>query len=135
MADFFYHKARERFATAALSWTAHDIKVVLVDTADYTPVQATDEFLADIPVAARVGTSGNLTGKTATDGVLDADDVTVTSVTGDQFEGYVLYRDTGSAATSPLILYKDSAAELPMTPNGGNITINWSNGASRIAVL
>jgi hypothetical protein len=35
--------------------------------------------------------------------------------------------DTGTAATSPLVAYIDTGVTgLPVTPNGGNITVTWN---------
>lgn len=135
MANALYDKGREGFLNGAISWSSHDIKVVLVDTDEYTPDLVTDEFLADIPVDARVATSANLSGKTSTDGVADANDVTFSTVTGAQSEALVIYRDTGNVATSNLIAYIDTATGLPVTPNGGDITVVWDNGANRIFKL
>lgn len=84
------------------------------------------QFLSDIPVAARVATSGNLASKTATNGVFDAADAQLASATGDQSEGLALYEDTGTATTSRLIAWIDTATNLPVTPNGGNIDILWN---------
>lgn len=133
MADFMYNKARERFATAALDWVNDDIRVMLVDAADYTP-DPSHEFLSSIPIGGRVA-SAALADKTATDGVCDATDTVLTSVTGDQCEMLVLYKDTGDPATSPLIVKLDSYAGLPVTPNGGNITITWPPDANKIFKL
>jgi hypothetical protein len=39
----------------------------------------------------------------------------------------VIYVDTGTAATSPLVAYIDTGVTgLPVTPNGGNITVTWN---------
>lgn len=135
MANALYDLGREKFLTGAINWASDNIKIVLVDAADYTVNLATHEFLSDIAVGGRVATSGNLTGKTTTAGVADASDVTLTAVTGDPSEALVIYKDTGSAATSPLIAYIDTATGLPVTPNGGNINIVWDNGANRIFKL
>jgi len=112
-----------------------NIKVVLVDGADYTLDLAAHDFLDDIPAGARVGTSGNLANKTTTGGVFDADDITITGVTGDQFEYIIIYRDSGTASTSQLIACIDTATGLPCTPNGGDITITWDSGANKIFAL
>ena len=135
MANALYDLGREKFLRGAINWASDNIKIVLVDAADYTVNLATHEFLSDIAVGGRVATSGNLTGKTTTAGVADASDVTLTAVTGDPSEALVIYKDTGSAATSPLIAYIDTATGLPVTPNGGNINIVWDNGANRIFKL
>ena len=135
MASALYAKYKEALLTAGLNLTTQDIKVVLVDSADYTLNLATDQYLSAIAAGGRVGTSGNLASKTVTGGVFDAADITITGVTGDQFEYIILYHDTGSAATSELIACIDTATGIPCTPNGGDITITWDNGASKIFAL
>lgn len=132
MANALYDAGREAFLDGNISWSTDDIKVVLVDTNDYTVDLAAHDFLDDIPAAARVATSGNLASKTVTDGVADAADVTLSSVTGDESEALVIYKDTGVESTSNLIAYIDTATGLPVTPNGGDITITWDGGANRI---
>ena len=94
-----------------------------------------DEFLSDIPALARVATSAALTSKTTTFGVADADDATFASVTGAQSEAIVIFKDTGSAGSSPLIAYLDQMTNLPVTPNGGNIIAQWNNGSDKIFKL
>ena len=68
-------------------------------------------------------------------GAADANDVTFTSVTGASIEAIVLYKDTGTDSTSPLIAFIDTATGLPITPNGGDIIVTWDNGANKIFKL
>jgi hypothetical protein len=135
MANGLYDAGREAFLDGGISWSTDDIKVMLVDTNDYVADLAVDDFLNDIPVAARVATSANLSSKTVTDGVADAADVTFTAVSGDESEALVIYHDTGVESTSTLIAYIDTATGLPVTPNGGDITITWDSGANKIFKL
>jgi hypothetical protein len=132
MANSLYTKAKEGLINGSIDLDSDDIRVVLVDGADYTPNLSTHEFLSDIPSAARVAVSGALLNKSVTDGVFDADDIIIESVTGDQFEYLVLYKHTGSDATARLILLIDTATGLPCTPNGSDITISWPSGADKI---
>lgn len=141
MANGLYNLSRQKFLAPgtlgttsgdAIDWTDDNIKVVLVDTADYTVNLDTDEFFDDIPGAAVEATSANLASKTATLGVADAADITFSGVSGDQCEALVIYKDTGTAATSPLIAYIDTATGLPVTPNGGDITVQWDDGTNKI---
>jgi len=132
MANAIYGIARKKFLDADIDLLADNIKVVLVDTATYTVDIDVDDFLDDIPVGERVATSGNFTTKTTTLGVFDADNITFSSVSGDVSEALVIYKDTGAAATSPLIAFIDSATGLPVTPNGGDITVTWDGGADKI---
>lgn len=135
MANALYDKGREGFLDGSIDWDTDNIKVVLIDTDDYVVNLATHDNLDDVAGAARVATSGNLAGKTVTAGVADADDVTLAAVVGDESEALIIYKDSGVEGTSRLIAYIDSATGLPVTPNGGNITIAWDSGANRIFKL
>ncbi|ANO03595.1 hypothetical protein [Mycobacteroides immunogenum] len=137
MANALYDKGREAFATGAINWNGDTIKVVLVDTTAgaYTPNLATHQFLSDIAAGARVATSGALTGKTATAGICNAASVTFSAVSGASVEAMVIYKDTGTVGTSPLIAYIDTATGLPVSPNGGDINIAWDTGTNKIFKL
>jgi len=140
MANVIYPKARQHFCQGDLKWLAtggDTFKAMLVDLADYTYAD-THEFLSDVPAAARVATSAALTLIDPADGVLDADDITITSVTGDPIEALIIYKDTGTASTSPLVIFIDHDASnnaLTFTPNGGSCQITWPSGATKIAKL
>lgn len=135
MANTLFDKGRERFATGALNWgdAGTTIKCALIDTGVYT-MNAAHEFYSTISGISGAVIAGpvTLTGKTATNGSCDADDVTFTAVTGTTAEALVIYKDTGSDATSPLIAYLDTGTGLPITPNGGNIIVTWDNGTNKI---
>ena len=135
MANALYDKAREGFLAGNIDWDADTIKVQLLDSADYVLDLALHDFLADVPAAARVATSGALTSKTVAGGVADAANVTLTAVTGDVSEYVNLFVDSGVEATSELLVNIDTATGLPVTPNGGDININWSDGADKIFKL
>jgi hypothetical protein len=111
-----------------------DIRIILIDAADYTVNLTTHDFLDDIPAGARVATVA-LTGESVSGRTFDASDATFTAVTGDQSEALVIYKHTGTESTSRLIAYIDSATNLPVTPNGGDITVAWDNGANKIFSL
>ena len=135
MANALYDKGRQGFLEGSIDWDTDTIKVVLIDTADYTVNLATHQYLSDIPAAARVATSTALSGKTVTNGVADADDLTLSAVSGDPSEALVIYQDTGTEGTSRLIAYIDTATGLPVTPNGGDINVAWDNGSNKIFKL
>lgn len=120
-----YASAKKLLLDGDLDLLSHDIKVMLIDTANYTVDLAVHDFLDDVGAAARVATSGNLASKTTTAGAFRAADVTFAAVTGDGCEALIIYRDTGVAATSPLIAYIDEAAGLPITPDGTDIVLEW----------
>ena len=135
MPNALYDKGREGFLASEIDWDADVIKAVLIDAADYTVNLAAHQFLSDIPLAARIATSNAFTGKTIASGVADAADLTFAAVSGDPAEALVIYQDTGTAGTSRLIAYIDTATGLPVTPNGGDINVAWDNGANRIFKL
>lgn len=132
MANDWFGKGREGFATAAVNWPADTIHVTLVDLLDYTVSLSTHDFYDDIPVAARVADVA-LSGKTATLGVLDSADPTFPLVTGDQSEALVYRKNTGTEATSRLLMFIDTATGLPVSPNGGDVTVQQP--AAGIATL
>ena len=132
MANALYTKYKEARLGGDVAWDSDNIKCVLVDTADYVVNLATDQYLSDVTLAGRVATSVNFTTKSITDGIADADDITFSAVTGDVSEALVIYKDTGVEATSNLIAYIDTATGLPVTPNGGDITVQWDNGVNKI---
>jgi hypothetical protein len=89
-----------------------------------------------------VAVSGALAFPTTTAGVADAEDVTLTAVTGDPSEALIIYQHaltvggTALAETSArLVAYIDTATGLPVTPNGGDVVISWDNGSNRILRL
>ena len=145
MANAIYGLARQAFLEGEIDWADDDIKVLLVDTTDYTVSIDVDQYCNKdtIPDAARVtnGLSGNLAGKSVTLGVADADDVTLSSVSGEECEALVVFKDGGGGGVSQsgtndlLIAYIDTATGLPVTPNGGDITIAWDAGANKIFKL
>ena len=81
------------------------------------------EFVSDLTGASIVARSGGLASKTVTLGVFDANDITVTAVSGSAFSELVLVKDTGTDATSPLIAIFDIST---FTPTGGDVSVIWN---------
>jgi hypothetical protein len=134
MANAIYPLAKQSFLSQSpsIDIDTDTIKVALV-SAGYT-YSTSHQYYSSVSSSA-VATA-TLTSKTVTNGVFDADDVTFSSVTGSAVSQIVIYKDTGTASNSPLIAYFDSPTSgLPITPNGGNITIAWSNDSSKIFKL
>lgn len=129
-----YSKFKESVLSGQINLLTDAIKACLVDTADYT-FSAAHQFLSDIPLAAREEITAALAGKSVTNGVFDADDTVFASASGDTSEAVVLFKDTGSTTTSPLISYVDSGTGLPVILNGLDVNLSWSNGSSKIFAL
>lgn len=128
MANAMYPIGLKAILDGDVDMLADDIKVVLLD-AGYT-YSAAHDFLDDISGTAIVATSANLASKTTTGGVFDAADVTFSSLTGDDVVAYVVYKDTGSSATSRLLCYVDTAADtsaILVEPDGTDFTLRWSS--------
>ena len=113
----------------------NDIRCVLVDTGTYSVNLATHQDHADLSgIISTAALPAETVGVIAA-GVFDAGDVTFSAVSGASVEAYVLYDfQSAVSATSPLIAYFDTAsAGLPVTPNGGDITIAF-NASGIIAI-
>ena len=132
MANSLYDKGRQKFAEAGINWLTDDIRVVGIDAAAYTVSVANHEFLSDVPVGSRIAAPVSLISKTTTNGACDAADASFLSVAGPSIEALIIYKWTGSEATSPLIAYLDTGTGLPITPNGGDLVATWDNGINKI---
>lgn len=132
MANGLFASYRNVILTTGLNTSSLTINGMFVDNADDTAVLATDDFIDDIASAARVPAEASCpalaskTQGTVGTGVFDAADLTFTSLTGDASEQLILYEDSGTESTSDLIAMWDTATGLPLTPNGGNVTVVWS---------
>lgn len=129
MANAIYPKYKELLlgSQTASSLTSGTVKVALVDTGVYT-YSAAHDFYNDVNTGgAVIGTPQTIGTKTVTNGTFDGDNVTFTAVSGATVEALVIYIDTGGAdSTDPLVAYIDTGVTgLPVTPNGGDITITW----------
>lgn len=137
MATALYDKGRQAFLEGSLAWLTDNIKAVLVNVqaGHYTVNLSSDQFLSSIAIGDRVATSAALASKTSTAGVANAAGVTFTAVSGAQCGAIVLYKDTGTDTTSPLIAYIDNMTGLPVTPSGADISITWDSGSNKIFKL
>lgn len=127
MANALYPKWKEQLLqfTANNNLSSGTVKVALVDTGTYT-YSSSDQFYSSVSSAV-VGTPQTIGSKTFTNGVFDGADVTFTAVSGNSVEALVIYVDTGTSSTSPLVAYIDSSVTgLPVTPNGGDISVTWN---------
>jgi hypothetical protein len=140
MANALFNPGREGFLDGTIDWDTAVIKASLVRS--YT-FDATDKFVSDLSGATLVATSAALSSKTVTDGIADAADVTFSAVAaGAAITSIVIYQasavgggaDVASSAQR-LIAFIDTATGLSVTPNGGDITITWDNGANKIFKL
>lgn len=104
---------------------ATGVFAALVDTGTYT-FSSVHQFFSSL--SGIVGTDQEILTKTQALGAFDGSDLTYTAVTGASVEAIVLYRkNAGANTTWPLVAFIDTGVTgLPVTPNGGNITITWN---------
>jgi hypothetical protein len=133
MANAIYPKWKEALITGAADSDLDGsgttgVYVALYDVGAGGAYNSAHEFYNSIS-AGIVGTPVEIPAtKTYTNGIFDGGDVTFTSVSGAQCEALVFYRQNAGANTTwRLIAYIDTGVTgLPVTPNGGNITVAWN---------
>lgn len=131
MTNAVYAKGGERVWAEGIGTP---LKAVLVKNT-YVLDLVAHEFASDV-LSHAVSDVMAMANVTYTNGALDADDVTFTGVTsGDTCLGIVVFRDTGVAGTSPLMLWIDEIATFPMLTNGVATLVRWDSGANKIVSL
>lgn len=128
----FYPKGAEKVWGGAINFLTDDIKLALVPSSYvYDPAH---EFLDD--VGAVIGAPQALANKSVAGGVFDADDANFGAIAAGSTIGMgVIFKDTGVAGTSPLLMRTTDVLGLPMNTNGSGVVVQWSNGAARIFSL
>lgn len=118
MASSLYPKgAAHILGTATAANLISDDLRVLFYSGSYS---SSHEFVSDLTGASIIARSGNLGGKTATLGVFDANDITVTSVSGSAFTHVILYKYNASDSSAVLLAIFDVSS---FTPNGGDVNV------------
>ncbi|MDD2711293.1 MAG: hypothetical protein PHU77_00095 [Simplicispira sp.] len=132
MANTFYPKGAQKILGGQIDLSAHTISAALVPSG-YT-YSTTHEFLSDAGTV--VGTPVDLANKSITGGIFDADDLNFGALApGNTVKALVLFKNSGSPSTSPLLCYLDEVTGFSFSTNGGAVLIPWSNGAAKILSL
>lgn len=129
MASGAYSKGIEQALAGNIDWDANTIKVMAVKTG-YSLDKESHSFLSDVSASRYTGTTDQtLSNKTNTIDTTnnrveigDSVGVTYSAVSLDGSNnviGFIIYKDTGVASTSPLLAYDDTA---DVIPNGGDIS-------------
>lgn len=125
MANALYPSYKQLILGAGLNLTSLTINAALVDTGVVSYSAAHDNY--DDISAGVIGTPVTLAGKSVTGGVFDS--TTNPSFTGlvaaPTIEAVVIYYDSGSAATSTLIAWIDSATGLPVASGATQVDVTW----------
>lgn len=104
MANVVFAKAKESILEGEIDVTSDQLKVLIIDSG-YTPNINSDRFVSDVPVNSIKYRSQSLINVTNVLGVVDAEDLVISNYPGNAFNAIIIYKDTGSDQTSPLIAY------------------------------
>ena len=136
MANALYTLAKQGLLHGSFVLDSDTIKIALVSSA-YTPNLATDQFWSTVNSNV-IGTPQALGGISITNGVFNSSAATFSAVTsGSTVKYFVIYKDTGVAGTSPLLVLIDTTTgvALPFSTNGGDITFTPDSGTNKIFKL
>ena len=138
MASAHYDLALQEFWKGAhgdVTSAGVPVKCRLMRTSAYTFSQA-HQFASSLPAAIVADTvlgSKTANGQGASPGCLDAADCSFLLVpAGAAINCLAVFIDTGTPGTSKLLFYIDG---FTVTPNGGDITVQWQNTPPFIAKL
>lgn len=116
MASQLYAKGAGHMLAGDVDFDAATMKILFY-AGSFT---STDEFVSDLTGASIIARSGALAGKTTTGGVFDANDITITAVSGSAFTHVILYKDTGLDSSSILVAIFDVTS---FTPSGADVNV------------
>jgi len=140
MATFFY-KGLEEILDGNISFTTDTIKAMFVDPS-YTLDTQNDQYLSDVSAKRASGsTDQTLTSKTVARDVansrvkMDANDLSIANETiSGGTNAIIVYKDTGTEATSILLWYIDFA-EGTLTPVNGTLSVTFDTaGIAHITI-
>lgn len=128
----FYLKGLSQLMSGSIDLTSDTIKVAFMAPA-YTPNTDTDQFYDDISASIASGsTDQTLASKTVTEDTgndrveFDAADLSISNETiSGGTDMMIVYKDTGTPSTSPLICYID-ITEGTLTPVNGTLSVTWN---------
>lgn len=141
MANQFYNQAKKKLMQGSFVLDSDTIKVMILSSS-YTPNIDTDTFKSDISANEVSGTgytaggtalaSKTITVDTTNDlAYFDAADVSLAGLTIVNGRYLVVYKDTGTPSTSPLLFYDDMGGN--KSPTGDTFTIVWdANGLCKL---
>lgn len=142
MANALFDPGREGFLDGTIDYDTAVIKVAAIRSYAFS---AAHKFVSDVTGAGGVlhGTAQTLASKTATGGVADAADITFTALAANaNNHSLLIYQASAvtggadvAATAQRVIAYIDTGTNLPFTPNGGDVTVAWDNGANKIFKL
>lgn len=136
MANALYTLGKQGLLHGTFVLDADTIKIALLSSS-YTPNLTTDQFFSTVSSFV-IGTPQTLGGISIVNGVFNSSAATFTAVaSGSTVKYFCIYKDTGTSATSPLLVLIDTTTgvTLPFATNGGDITFTPDSGANKIFKL
>ena len=132
MANVFYDNAKKNLWNGTINLASDPLYVALM-TSGYTPAQTTDQYWSGISSNEASGTGYTAGGQALTGQAVTADTTnhrgkfTANNVTWSTATitavGAVIYKNTGTPSTSPVIGYIDFGGS--KSSSAGNFTIQW----------
>ena len=138
MANSLYDIGRNGFLNGDIDFLNDTIKMALLKDS-YAPNVSVDDYYSDVSSHV-VSTPQALSGKSTSAGVANCSDVTFTAVpagspTPTTIDYILIFKDTGTASTSPLIALYDTASGLPIVTSNADITIKIDTGVNKLFKL
>ena len=142
MAENFYTPFLDALMNGEFNFGTADVSAIIVSTtsggtlaADF-PFNAAHEFISSCNTLAIVAGPVALTGVVQANGTVSADSIitfpTVAATAPQTGQAVVYFENTGTAATSRLIGHNTDYTNLPVAPNGEDITIALSSHLMRV---
>lgn len=130
MASVFYNAGKASILKAGINFESDTIKLAFMATA-YTPDIDTHVFWGDISASVASGTTAQTLASKAVNidntnnrAEFDATDISLPNITASTNK-FVLYKDTGNPATSPLVCCID-IAEGTLSPVAGTLALTFN---------
>lgn len=132
----FYAKGLEKIQSGNIDLASDNFRVALVQLTKlgaYEVNLSTDEFYSDIPLSSQPDVPEFILNTSFDGTVFPGEEVffdTVPPLPTNptyQISGIVIYKDTGDAATSPLVAFSDNVDGLPWGSRLSDASVNWSD--------
>ena len=124
MANTLYPLGAKAILDGDIDFLNDTIKIAAMDTNH--SYSASNQFWSSVS-ANVIDTPATLGTVTTTGGTLDAADLTPAyTAVATNITGFVIYKDTGTPSTSPLIADIDTATGLPLTQDGNNVNLAFN---------
>jgi hypothetical protein len=120
MASAPYPTGMKKFLDGDIDLLADNVIALLYDGT----FDSSDEFITDLAGTIN-DRSGNLSGKTTTAGVFDANNETVTTVPISTTDAVIIAKNTGADGTSPLIVFLELSSPFVLG-SIADVSIIWN---------